>query len=732
MECRCNDHRPGNWHSRQGDCDCHKHSYPAYSFVVTKVMEQDPGTASVFISKDFMEKLQLEEGDPVEVVGADGVILQARSHPNPWVDRRMVSLDRQTMSHLECSLFSEVKLRKAECEECGTLTLEVPDGVSVTRLQLRQMVQGADGQIVSAREDISLRADDGYTVCFRIRDSEDRPAFRITGRTAVRLLDTDGNEYLAPQDTTFDDVGGLKEAVRRVREVVQLPLRHPEVFNKLGMEPPRGVLLYGPSGTGKTLIARAVAGETGCWFKAISGTEVMDKHYGESEARLRAAFEEAQKNAPAILFIDEIDALAPSRDTAEGDVERRITAQLLALMDGLVDRGNLMVLAATNMPNILDAALRRPGRFDREILIGVPDKHGRKEILEIHTRHMPINGVDLQGIADKTHGFVGADIRALCQEAGFRALKRILPGVEDTDETLTEDFLSAITVETEDFEAALENIQPSASRSFEVDLSAAGWDRIVGYDAQVEFMKEAILWPLKNLEYLTGLGVRHVSGLVLTGPSGTGKTLMARSLAKESGFNVIEIRGPELISKYMGESERNVREIFRQARQMAPTVVILDGLEAMTASSGGSDSRVINRVVNQLQMEMSAISSDKPILVVAVSRSAEDIPAALKATGRFSTELALNLPDRDERAELYRMYLNGPRVEFQGDFDKLAAESDGLAGGDVEEICRRTILHAARKAIDAGPEDNRPVCITEDEVLIMLDKWRITAPVHSL
>jgi transitional endoplasmic reticulum ATPase len=547
---------------------------------------------------------------------------------------------------------------------------------------------------------------------------------RLSKKTLVRLVDENEDEYLARNDTSFQDVGGLGEAISKVKEVVQLPLKHPEIFYRLGIDPPRGVLLHGPSGTGKTLIARAVAGETGCYFKAISGTEIMDKYYGESEAKLRAAFEEAYQHAPAIIFIDEIDALAPRRDTSEGDVEKRVTAQLLALMDGMEDRGHVIVLAATNLPNVLDNALRRPGRFDREILIGVPDKPGRKTILEIHTRDMPLGTVDLDDIAQRSHGFVGADIKALCQEAGFKALRRILPGLEHTEQELSEDFLEAIAVESEDFESALKEMRPSAGRSYEVDLKDCGWDRIAGYAKEKEFLKDIILWPLRNSEPLSALGVNRPEGLLITGPSGIGKTLMARSLGKESGFNVIEIRGPELLSKYMGESERNIRELFRQARQMAPTVLILDGIEAM-AVSGWSDSKVIDRIVHQLVTEMNSVSGEKPVLVVGVATSAHALPPALKATGRFGYELPLSLPTEEERAEAFRLYLQSGNVSFKGNLQEIAANTDELTPGNIEEICRRTVLQAAHCAIDS---DSVPPCcveVTDTDVLKMLDRWKL-------
>lgn len=725
MDCHCKDHLPQQWHEHS-DCDCANHEFPTFSFVVTRVMEEDPGVGTVYISKDFMEKLGLQEGDAVELVGHEGCVVQAKSHPNPWVDSRMVSLDRPSLERAGLQLFSQVKLRKTLCTDLDSITLEVPAGTSITRLQLRAMMERAQGAVLTDRRELTLNTNRGAQIRFRIAEMHPEDISRVSRHTRIRLVDSEGREYVSRQDTTFKDVGGLEDAIRRVREVVQLPLKHPEIFCQLGIDPPRGVLLHGPSGTGKTLIARAVAGETGCYFKSVSGSEIMDKYYGESEAKLRAAFDDADKNAPAIVFIDEIDALAPRRDTAEGDVEKRVTAQLLALMDGLEDRGAVVVLAATNLPNTLDPALRRPGRFDREILIGVPDRAGRREILQIHTRDMPLGEVDLGELAERTHGYVGADIKALCQEAGYKALRRILPGLEDTEQELSQDFLDAIRVDREDFDAAMNEMRPSAGRSYEVDLSPVGWDRIAGYSTEKVFLQEVILWPLQNISRLAGIGITHPAGILLTGPPGVGKTLMARSLAKESGFNVIEIRGPELLSKYMGESERNIRELFRQARQMAPTVVILDGVDSMTAS-GWSDNKVIDRMVHQLVMEMNQIGSDKPVLVVAVAESADLIPPALRATGRFAHELRLKLPQPEERELIFQLYLTRERVAFHGDAKVAAANAEGLTAGDIEEVCRRVILQAARSGMEHKSSAASRVTIAEVEVLKMLDRWRFAS-----
>jgi transitional endoplasmic reticulum ATPase len=725
MDCHCKDHLPGEWHSHD-ECDCAQHEYPTYSFVLTKIMDEDPGAGTVYISPAFMESLELSEGDPVEILGPESLVVQARTHPNRWMDARMIALDRHSVEKANGRLFGTVKLRKAICREMGALILEVPPEAAITRIQLRAMLETIQGSVLVGRDYVVVKTDRGEAIRLRIVSIEPDDASRVSRSTNIRLVDVKGEDYLSRSDTTFEDVGGLDEAVRKVREVVQLPLRHPEIFERLGIDPPRGVLLHGPSGTGKTLIARAVAGDTGCYFKSIMGTEIMDKHYGESEAKLRAAFEDAYQNAPAIIFIDEIDALAPRRDTAEGEVERRVTAQLLALMDGMVDRGQVIVLAASNLPNALDHALRRPGRFDREILIGVPDQNGRRAILEIHTRHMPLRKVHLDELAEKTHGFVGADIMALCQEAAFKALRRILPGLEDTEQVLSEDFLEGIEVEMEDFEEALKEMRPASSRNFELDLKDAGWERIAGYTSETEFLKEFVLWPLKNISYLSGIGVTHPEGLLLTGPPGVGKTLMARSLAKESGFNVIEIRGPELISKYMGESERNVRELFRQAREMAPTAVILDNVDSMT-SSGWSDAKVIDRVVNQLVLEMNAISTDKPVMVVATAHRAENMPPALKATGKFGTELSLKLPSVQNRKLIFQMYLNKGNVCFSGDLSRAADNSQGLTAGDIEGVCRRVILQAAKNTLQADPSATCEISILEDDLIKMLDRWKLAA-----
>jgi len=726
MECHCKDHLPGEWHSHE-ECDCRLHDNPTYTFVVTKVVSAREAPGTVYISKQFMEVLTLKDGDPVEILCDPECVVQAKSHPNSWMDARMISLDQDTMDRLSLPMFGQVKLRKASCCDAHNIVVRVPDSTSASRVHLRGMIDKLRGTVLHGLEALTLVTDRNEKIRLELVSVDPQHVARLGKSTNITFVDAQGEAYSSRNDTAFKDIGGLDDAIRKVQEVVQLPLKHPEIFDHLGIDPPRGVLLHGPSGTGKTLIARAVAGETGCYFKSIIGTEIMDKYYGESEAKLRAAFEEAYENSPAIIFIDEIDALAPKRETSEGEVERRVTAQLLALMDGLEDRGSVIVLAATNLPNSLDPALRRPGRFDREILIGVPDAEARREILEIHTHDMPLGQVNLHELAEKTHGFVGADLKAACREASFQALRRVLPGLENTDETLPQDFLDAVKVEQEDFEKALAEMRPSSGRALEVNLSCAGWDFIAGYENEIEFLKDLIIWPVKHDRLLSGIGLHRVAGLLITGPSGVGKSLMAKSLAKESGLNVIEISGAELLSKYMGESEKNIRDIFKQARQMAPTILVLDGVDALN-SSGWTDSKVLERIANQLAKEMNDTTGEKTVVVVATASRSENVPQILRATGRFSHELRLQLPANSDRLAMFKMWLNAGQLSFLGDYTTLCKESEGLSGGDIHDVCQRALLQTARHVFENPENAPEEIHIASDDVLKVLDRWKLTRP----
>ncbi|MFN3621728.1 MAG: CDC48 family AAA ATPase, partial [Nitrososphaerales archaeon] len=485
-------------------------------------------------------------------------------------------------------------------------------------------------------------------------------AVLITQRTTF-VISEKGEAIRGVPQVSYEDIGGLKDEIQKVREMIELPLRHPEIFEKLGVEAPKGVLLYGPPGTGKTLLAKAVANESNAHFISISGPEIMSKFYGESEARLREIFKEAKEKAPSIIFIDEIDSIAPKREEVTGEVERRVVSQLLSLMDGLEARGKVIVIAATNRPNAIDPALRRPGRFDREIEIKVPDKKGRLEILQIHTRHMPLApDVDLEKLASVTHGFVGADLEYLCKEAAMKTLRRLLPSLKLDEEKVPPDFLNNLVVTMDDFENALKDVTPSAMREVYLETPDVKWEDIGGLEAVKRELMEAVEWPLKYPELYKKLGYDMPKGILLYGPSGTGKTLLAKAVATESEANFISVRGPELLSKWVGESERGVREVFRRARQAAPCIIFFDEIDAIAPIRGlGGDSMVTERVVSQLLTELDGIQPLSGVVVLAATNRIDMVDPALLRARRFDKLLYVPLPDRAARLQILQIHTRG-------------------------------------------------------------------------
>jgi transitional endoplasmic reticulum ATPase len=496
---------------------------------------------------------------------------------------------------------------------------------------------------------------------------------------------------------SYEDIGGLKEEIRTVREIIELPLKHPELFERLGIEPPKGVLLHGPPGTGKTLIAKAVANESGATFSSIQGPEIMNKFYGESEARLREKFEEAERSSPAILCIDEIDSIAPKRGEVQGEVERRVVAQLLSLMDGLKERGKVVVIGTTNRPDDIDPALRRPGRFDREITIGVSDRAGRQEILQIHTRGMPLaQDVSLEELADVTHGFVGADLAALAREAAMKCLRRYLPAL-DLEKPIPAEVLENIEVTMSDFNEALKVIEPSALREVYVEIPRVKWTDIGGLEEVKEELRESIEWPIKRRNDIQHLGIEPPRGVLLFGPSGSGKTLLAKAVANESGLNFISIKGPEIMSKWVGESEKAVREIFKKARQAAPCIVFLDELDSIASVRGlDSDSGVSKRIVDQLLTSMDGLEDSSGVFVLGATNRPDLVDRSLLRPGRFDKLILLSPPKRDERLEILRIYTKSMPLTQDVNLGRLADKTEGYTGADIKALCREAGFVALR------------------------------------
>jgi transitional endoplasmic reticulum ATPase len=526
--------------------------------------------------------------------------------------------------------------------------------------------------------------------------------------TAVRIQG-EAQEKQAPSAISYEDIGGLEHAIQRIREMIELPLRYPEVFERLGIEAPKGVLLYGPPGTGKTLIARAVAHETKAHFIHINGPEIIHKFYGESEQHLRAIFEEAGKKAPSIVFLDELDAIAPKRENVQGEVEKRVVAQLLALMDGLKDRGQIIVIGATNIPNVLDPALRRPGRFDREIGIGIPDRNGRLAILEIHTRGMPLaDDVDLGHLADITHGFVGADLEALCREAAMITLRQIIPNIDFAQANIPYEQLAKLTVRQDDFIAAMADIEPSAIREVFTEIPDVHWDDVGGLDDVKQVLREAVEWPLKHAALFERAKTRPPKGVLLTGPPGCGKTLLAKAVARESGVNFISIKGPQLLSKWVGESEKGIREIFKKARQASPCIVFLDEIDALApARGGGGDSHVSERVVSQLLTELDGIEELRGVMVLAATNRPDILDPALRRPGRFDLQITLPVPDSAGRAAHPALPNPRPAVAADVDLQVLVNRTAGQVGAAIEGLCRRAAIAAIREFLAAHPDGGR-------------------------
>lgn len=661
----------------------------------------DVGRGLVRLDPSQMERLGVRAGDVVLVVGECEAI--ARVMPQSVDDRgdSTIHMDGVLRESSGTGLGETVVVQKAVAVEATSLTLQ-PIGVRVLKRDLDYISSLIQGIPVQKGSRVRATLFGNEPVEFNVVACKPGGPTLVTETTKIRV---DSHvETAAVQAPSFEDVGGATSQLQRIREMIELPLKFPELFESLGIDPPRGVLLYGTPGCGKTLIARTIARETSASFFTISGPEIIHKFYGESEAHLRKIFEEASKRGPSIIFIDELDAIAPKRENASGDVERRVVAQLLALMDGLKGRENVIVLAATNLPNAIDPALRRPGRFDREIEIPIPDRAGRMQILSIHTRGMPLTGdVDLNSVSSMTHGYVGADLAALCREAAMACLRRSVDSIDLSNDRVPYEQLSRLGVSMADFTQAFQVVVPSAIREVHVEVPDVRWQDVGGLESVKRDLQEAIVWPLQHANLFAKAAVRPAKGLLMTGPPGVGKTLLAKAAATESQVNLISVKGPELLSKMVGESERAVREVFRKARQAAPCILFFDEVDGLctTRSNSQSDSGVSDRVLTQFLAEMDGVEELCGVFVLAATNRPDRVDPALRRFGRFETTIEIGLPDLASRTQILAVHLNNKPIDGSLDLAELATKTAGFSGADLAALCSAAARHAIRRTVEA-------------------------------
>jgi transitional endoplasmic reticulum ATPase len=674
---------------------------------VSEAFQQDVGYGRARIDHQTRMELDLSIGDVIEIEGekkTSSVVW--RAHPTDE-GKRIIRIDNLTRKNAGTGLGDTVSISKATVNPAHNVTLvpliskgqqiQFGSGIEILIKKglLKRPISKGDNIIVPG---IALF---GSALPFAITNTSPNGIVSINEDTIVQVKE-EAAQQIEPEGprVSYEDIGGLKFELEKVKEMIQLPIKHPKIFNRLGIDPPKGVLLHGPPGTGKTLIAKAVANESGASFYTINGPEIMSKFYGQSEENLRKIFDDAEKNAPSIIFIDEIDAIAGKRSETHGEVEKRVVSQLLTLMDGLKGRGNLIVIGATNIPDSLDPALRRPGRFDREIRIDAPDRDGRKEIIQIHTRGMPkAENVDLEKLADKTYGYVGADLAALAREAAMNALRRYLPEI-DLEKPIPVEVLEKMEVTMDDFINAKRGIEPSAMREFFVEVPRVNWADVGGLENVKQQLRESVEWPLSQPEVFKRLGITPPRGILLYGPPGTGKTLLAKAVANESEANFISIKGPEVMSKWVGESEKAVRELFKKAKQVSPSIVFLDELDAIAPKRGTySGSHVTESVVNQLLTSIDGLESMEGVVVIGATNRPDIIDQSLLRPGRFDRLILTPVPDLSVRKDILRIHTKSIPLTSDVLLDVLAERTDGFSGADIEALCREAAMIALRENI---------------------------------
>jgi transitional endoplasmic reticulum ATPase len=685
-------------------------STPTAKVRVAEARPSEAGRGLARLDADVMARLGIEPGDVILVEGKKQTAALAWSPLPAERGRGLLRIDGLQRYNAGAGTEDTVTVRKGESVDAAEVTLAPTEPLRIVGGEdyIKQFLEGRP----LARGDVLPLAIMGRRVDLVVTSLRPNvPAALLRAETALTVEEEPREvEELPGAGVRYEDIGGLGSELQRIREMIELPLRHPEIFERLGVEAPKGVLLHGPPGTGKTLIAKAVANESGAKFYSIGGPEIMSKFYGESEERLRQIFQEAEKNAPSIVFIDEIDSIAPKREEVSGEVERRLVAQLLSLMDGLKGRGKVVVIGATNRPNALDPALRRPGRFDREIVIGVPDRDGRLEILQIHTRGMPLaDDVDLAQLADNTHGFVGADLEALAKESAMRAVRRILPDVDLEAREVPGEVLEKLQVTMGDFLGAFREMEPSALREVLVQTPNVRWDQVGGAEEAKRELRQAVEWPLKYKDLYQHMRTRPPKGILLYGPPGTGKTLLAKAVATESNANFIAVKGPEFLSKWVGESERAVREVFRKAREAAPAIVFFDEIDSLVPTRSGSshDSGVTERIVSALLNELDGIEPLHSVLVIGATNRPDIVDPALLRPGRFDKRIEVPKPDVKAREEILSIHLRGRPLAQDVSAHALARETDGLTGAQLEAIIEEASVIAIQDYLDHGgdPKD---------------------------
>ncbi|MFO7966232.1 MAG: CDC48 family AAA ATPase [Archaeoglobaceae archaeon] len=670
------------------------------SLRVKEAYHRDVGRGIARTDPEVIDQMGLKSGDIIEITGKGKVSVPGIVWPGYPEDRGsgVIRIDGNLRTNAGVGIDDKVTIKKSSGKDAEKITFAPTEPVRLMGGE-NYLQRLLEGRPIKRGQKIRVEVF-GHALAFQVTSTKPSGIVRVTKNSDIELKEKPVEEVeRAVPDISYEDIGGLKREVRLVREMIELPLKHPELFQRLGIDPPKGVLLQGPPGTGKTLIAKAVANEVDAHYISLSGPEIMSKYYGESEQKLREIFDEAKENTPAVIFIDEIDSIAPKREEVSGEVERRVVAQLLSLMDGLEARGDVVVIAATNRVDALDPALRRPGRFDREIEIGVPDSEGRKEILDIHTRGMPLaEGVDIHKFADLTLGFVGADLEALAKEGAMHALRRVIPEIDIDQEELSEEALDSLEVTEEDFLEAKKNVEPSAMREVLVEVPNIRWTDVGGLDKAKQEMQESVEWPVRYPEVFSTVHVHPSKGIMLYGPPGTGKTLIAKAVANESNANFISVKGPELISKWVGESEKHVREMFRKARQVAPTVLFFDELDSLAPKRGGyGDSHVSERVVSQLLTELDGLEELNDVIVVTATNRPDMVDPALLRPGRIERHIYIQPPSMDERRQIFEIHLQGKPYDL--DLQELAEKSEGYTGADIEAVSRESAMLAIRENI---------------------------------